>query len=137
MLKTIKNKAFIATVTFILGTSISSPVFGVAEIALIKRNPCLKNNNGIGNNHDIFVELPTNSQTLDDPENQITSIRIDPGNPGQMNKFTTDLAEQRFNTAEIEFVVSQVWDAEMRVKNTNLLCNAVSHVIKDYTAFSD
>ncbi|MGL4880318.1 MAG: hypothetical protein ACRC8K_04550 [Waterburya sp.] len=130
MLKLIKNTASIITITCLLGNCLSLPV-------LAKKNPCLKNNNGIGNNHDIFVELPTNSQSLNDPDNQILSIRIDPGNRGQMSKFQDGLAEQGFNTGEIKFVVDQVWDAEIRVKANNLSCPLDSQVEQDYTLFAD
>jgi hypothetical protein len=130
MLKLIKNMASIITLTCLLGNFLSLPV-------LAKKDPCLKNNNGIGNNHDIFVELPTNSQTLDDPDNQILSIRIDPGNHGQMSKFQDELVEQGFNTGEIKFIVAQVGDAEMKVKEINLFCNPDSQVEQNYTVFAD
>jgi hypothetical protein len=119
----------------LLGSTFIVPGFTGSVLAQGKPDPCLKNNNGIGNNYDIFVELPTNSQTLGDPNNQIISIRIDPGNPGQMQQLTSDLEEQSFNTEEIDFVVAQVWDAEMKTKSTNLQCYENSQVDRNYTLY--
>lgn len=90
--------------------------------ALDKKDPCLKNNNGIGNNHDVFVELPIHSLSLGDVENEILSIRIDPGNSGQVKKFKEQLAQQEFDNLEINFVIDQLVDAEIKLKKTKLQC---------------
>jgi hypothetical protein len=87
-----------------------------------KKDPCLKNNNGIGNNHDVFVELPTNSLSLEDEANEILSIRIDPGNSGQVKKFKLELTEKGFDIAEVNFVITQLLDAEKKLKDTGVYC---------------
>jgi hypothetical protein len=98
-------------------------VCGVPSLAApYKKDPCLKNNNGIGNNHDVFVELPTHASFLGDVENEILSIRIDPGNPGQVQKFKGELTEQGFDNTEVDFVVAQLVDAEKKLKETQLQC---------------
>lgn len=103
-----------------------------------KKNTCLKNNNGIGNNHDIFVELPTNSQTLEDEANEILSIRIDPGNPGQVKKIKEELTEQGFGTTEVDFVVAQLIDAEKKLKETAFQCLDIDPPVDvNYTFFAD
>lgn len=103
-----------------------------------KKDPCLKNNNGIGNNYDIYVELPTNSLTLNDSANEILSIRIDPGNFGQVKKFKSKIAEQGFDTVEINFVVAQLIDAEKKLKVIELKCSTTDPMVDvDYTFFPD
>ena len=137
MLKLIKITASIVTTVCVLSNPLSLPALSMSEVAVTKKAPCLKNNNGIGNNHDIFVELPINSQTLEDPHNQIISVRIDPGNSGQMKLFKSELKERGFNTTEIDFVIAQVWDAEIKVKTTNISCDSNSSIERDYTVFAD
>jgi hypothetical protein len=68
-----------------------------------------KNNNGIGNNYDVEYTL----------RNETFSIRIDPGNNGQMNKFKADLTSRGYTTAEVNDAASQIIDAEMQFKNSN------------------
>jgi hypothetical protein len=68
-----------------------------------------KNNNGIGNNYDVEYTL----------RNETFSIRIDPGNNGQMNKFKADLTSRGYTTAEVASAVTQITDAEMQFKNSN------------------
>ena len=112
---------------------LTSPV-----IAVNKKDPCLKNNNGIGNNHDIDLELPTNSQTLNDINNHLLTIRIDPGNPGQMKQCSNDLAEDGFTATEIDFVITQIWDAEMKLKQNKFQCPAEYYPNPDYSGiFAD
>ena len=136
MFKLTKITTVAITISCILGYTLSLP--GIAtSIGLQQRDPCLRNNNGIGNNHDTFVELPINSLALSDPSNQIISIRIDPGNSGQMQLFENDLVQQGFNLTEINFVVAQVRDAEIRVRNTNLQCSVSSQVDTNYAFFAD
>jgi hypothetical protein len=132
MLKLAKLSNILVICLCLLGSSIN-----LSATAEGKKDPCLKNNNGIGNNYDIFVELPTSSLTIHDLNNQILSIRIDPGNPGQMEKFRKSLKEKGFNPEEINFVVAQIPDAEMKAKTNNLQCALTSQVKKDYTLFAD
>ena len=128
------NKLTYIATALIISTSFTLPSIAVPH----KKDPCLKNNNGIGNNHDVYVELPTNSQTLEDSANEILSIRIDPGNPGQVKKFKGELAEQGFDTAEVDFVVAQLIDAEKKVKETALQCLSSDPLVDvDFTLFAD
>ncbi len=61
-------------------------------------------NNGIGNNFDVPYTL----------RGQTYTIRIDPGNNGQMKKFKGDLKNSGFDDLEIASAVAQLVDAEMR-----------------------
>jgi hypothetical protein len=126
------------TEVFTLIISLSLPIVVASTATAMQKDPCLKNNNGIGNNHDIYVELPTNSLSLNDSLNQMMSIRIDPGNNGQMALFKNYLSEQGFDSnEEIEFAIEQVVDAEMKVKQNNLQCQTEEPVDRDYTLFPD
>lgn len=55
-----RHRRTISFLVFITAIVCASPSFA----ASYKKDPCLKSNNGIGNNHDVFVELPTNSLSL-------------------------------------------------------------------------
>jgi hypothetical protein len=112
------GKLTIYSVATIITIACTTPSFA----ALYKKDSCLKNNNGIGNNHDIFVELPSNSLSLGDEANQILSIRIDPGNSGQVKKFRLELDEKGFDIAEVDFVIAQLVDAEKKLKETQFQC---------------
>jgi hypothetical protein len=132
-MNSIFKKLTVISTIYLITINCSIPVFAASS----KKDPCLKNNNGIGNNHDIFVELPTHSQFLNDSQNQILSIRIDPGNSGQVNKFKTELEANGFDNTAIDFVVAQLWDAEIKVKQTNLQCYLDEPMEKDYTFVAD
>ncbi|WP_171815466.1 Ig-like domain-containing protein [Stanieria cyanosphaera] len=77
------------------------------------KKACKKNNNGIGNNYDVEYTL----------RNKTFTIRIDPGNNGQMNKFRSDLAaasvKPKYTQTEIDSAVAQIYDAEKNAKNGN------------------
>lgn len=66
-------------------------------------------NNGIGNNFDVSYTL----------RGQTYTIRIDPGNNGQIKQFEKDLKEQGFTDAEIASAVAQLVDAEKKANDAN------------------
>jgi hypothetical protein len=128
------RKLTIYSLATILTIASTTPSFA----ALNKKDSCLKNNNGIGNNHDVFVELPTNSLSLGDEANEILSIRIDPGNSGQVKKFRLELDEKGFDIAEVNFIIAQLVDAEKKLKETQLQCLSQDYPVDiDYASFSD
>lgn len=84
-----------------------------------KNKKACKSNNGIGNNYDIEVTLPNN---------EVVTIRIDPGNKGQMNKFAGYLAtEKNIDATVFDTVIKpQIIDAEMRANSGNGDCTSSS-----------
>jgi VCBS repeat-containing protein len=104
------------------GSFVIEPVLSAANPNAPGQNKkACKNNNGIGNNYDIEVILPSGTSI---------TIRIDPGNSGQMNKFAGYLAvtygidSTVFNTV----IKPQIVDAEMRAKTGNTNCPSGSSV---------
>lgn len=124
--------------TFILGICLLGQQLNLSVNAETEKKAHCKNNNGIGNNYEFIVVLPTSSLYLDDSGNALLSIRIDPGNQGQMNKLTDSLSEQNFNLEQINFVTDQIPDLEMR-SQIQSQCIVGSPVDQDFTviAFSD
>ncbi|MGL5804797.1 MAG: hypothetical protein ACRC11_05055 [Xenococcaceae cyanobacterium] len=103
----------------------------LASAATEKKLHC-KNNNGIGNNYEFVLALPTSSLNLDDVNNQLLAIRIDPGNQGQMNKLADRLSEDNFDLEQITFVTNQIPDLEMR-SQIKAQCVVNSPVDRDLT----
>ncbi|BAU64617.1 fibro-slime family protein [Stanieria sp. NIES-3757] len=104
-----------------------------------KKDPCLKNNNGIGNNYELSLVLPTKSTNLNDSKNEILDIRIDPGNSGQVAKLRTYLEGRNFNATQITFVMSQLLDLEIKTTNSNgskKKCVSGSTTDKDFTTIT-
>lgn len=100
------------------GSLIVEPAISDTSTAPGQQNKkACKNNNGIGNNYDIDVTLPSG---------EVISIRIDPGNKGQMNKFAGYLAVEKSvsaNTFNTE-IKPQIIDAEMRANKNNTVCTS-------------
>ncbi|MDJ0900941.1 MAG: hypothetical protein QNJ55_19225 [Xenococcus sp. MO_188.B8] len=93
------------------------------------QNKACKNNNGIGNNYDIEYVIDDETYT----------VRIDPGNSGQMKKFEDDLADQGYTDTQIASAVDQIWDAEMKINSGNGSSDCPSSVNgnDDYTILGD
>ena len=72
------------------------------------QNKVCKNNNGIGNNYDVEYTI----------DGETKSIRIDPGNRGQINKFKGDLAAEGYSESDINSAVAQLVDAEMKANGS-------------------
>lgn len=87
------------------------------------KNKVCKNNNGIGNNYD--VEYTIGSSTR--------SVRIDPGNKGQISKFRGDLEAEGFSQSQIDSAVDQLVDAEKNAKGGGGDCPTVSSDATDYS----
>jgi hypothetical protein len=105
MLKFINLKKLTATGTLVLILAGALTV-GSSRTIVSATPGC---NNGIGNNFDVPYTL----------RGQTYTIRIDPGNSGQMNKFKKDLKDQGFNDLEVASAVAQLVDAEMRANAAN------------------
>ena len=94
-----------------------------------KKEKACKSNNGIGDNYDIDIILPSKEKL---------TIRIDPGNKGQMNKFAGYLATAKnISASTFETVIKpQIVDAEMRANNSNANCpsGSSSSAGSDFTA---
>jgi VCBS repeat-containing protein len=104
------------------GSFVIEPVLSAANPNAPGQNKkACKNNNGIGNNYDIEVILPSGTSL---------TIRIDPGNSGQMNKFAGYLAlTYGIDSTVFDTVIKpQIVDAEMRAKTSNTKCPSGSSV---------
>jgi hypothetical protein len=118
--------------SLILGLCLLGQQFTLSVNAATEKKPHCKNNNGIGNNYEFVVVLPTSSLDLNDVNNQLLSIRIDPDNSGQMKKFTGTLSEDNFDWEQITFVTNQIPDLEMRSQIKDE-CFVNSPVDRDFT----
>lgn len=100
MLKFINFKKI--TATGVLALMITGALLVESSKNIVSATPGC--NNGIGNNFDVPYTL----------RGQTYTIRIDPGNNGQIKKFKNDLKANGFNDLEIASAVAQLADAEMR-----------------------